>query len=46
MFWLWFIDLACRTAQEDPLYRGFNKETINLLNEIEESEGFFAQIKK
>ena len=45
MFWLFISDLALRTAQEDLHYKGFNKETIELLNMIEPLAGFFAAIR-
>ena len=46
MFWLFISDLALRTAQEDPFFRGFNRNTIYLLNLLEPLEGFFRVIKE
>ena len=43
MFYFFFFDLACRTAQEDKGYKGFNKITIEILNVHECFAGWFTE---
>jgi len=46
MFYFWIFDLACRTAQEDKNYKGFNKTTIKFLEVHDCFAGWFTEKRR